>query len=493
MTASKDGDGDGDGGVDESQRQQPHQPLVSQSELLELLESTLPQERVAYAFGYGSGVLSQQRQEPKKAVPPPVVAATTTRAQQEQQQQNNDSADERNVVDMIVAVDDSYEFHLANARRNPNHYRVPTTTLLSSSLFGGGGGGEKDRAAIVAAERATWWQRHEMDAAFPLRHRNPKVYFVVTPRLKYGVVQVEDLVRDLTDWNCLYLAGRMHKPTVEIVDRQQQPQRPDEKGNVAANNIRLHQETRNLPAALSAALLLQSVRPLPHNTPLEDERHQMDETTMTAAVDAANTATACCTSSELYARIAGLSYGGDFRTAIGAEDPDKVRNLVRGAGQLERFDRLYDRAARNLVHEGILSVDGQSGANEKSCSSNSSSHHGKERRWSWDIGNLNAQRYLWSTLPAPVRQMVAREITGTNPRGDADDVVETIVSSSYSVVETAQALQRVLQTRIVAPAARYQSLKGLATAGFAQSAKYALRKLSKGPMGKLLFRRIRKK
>lgn len=35
--------------------------------------------------------------------------------------------------------------------------------------------------------------------------------------VKYGVVSLSDALRDLWQWDSLYLAGRMHKPTREIV------------------------------------------------------------------------------------------------------------------------------------------------------------------------------------------------------------------------------------------------------------------------------------
>ena len=31
-------------------------------------------------------------------------------------------------------------------------------------------------------------------------------------RIKYGVVTMDSLCKDLIEWNTLYLSGRMHKP-----------------------------------------------------------------------------------------------------------------------------------------------------------------------------------------------------------------------------------------------------------------------------------------
>jgi mitochondrial translocator assembly and maintenance protein 41 len=44
----------------------------------------------------------------------------------------------------------------------------------------------------------------------------------------------------------------------------------------------------------------------------------------------------------LWEQIAGISYSGDPRMNFpGAENPEKVKNIVRGEGQLEAFRELY--------------------------------------------------------------------------------------------------------------------------------------------------------
>ena len=72
----------------------------------------------------------------------------------------------------------------------------------------------------------------------------------------------------------------------------------------------------NLHSALSLSLLL-----LPHRQPF--------------------------TEFQLWEQIAGLSYSGDPRMSVpGAENPQKVRNIVRGQGNLQGFRTLYDRAIK---------------------------------------------------------------------------------------------------------------------------------------------------
>ncbi|KAH8924065.1 Mmp37-domain-containing protein [Atractiella rhizophila] len=107
--------------------------------------------------------------------------------------------------------------------------------------------------------------------------------------LKYGVVSVDTLRNDLLDWETLYLGGRMHKP-IKIL-------REDPR-------IRLDQQV-NLANSFRTSLLL-----LPETFSEQD----------------------------LYETIAGLSYRGDFRMAVG-ENPNKVRNIV--SNQLDQFRQLY--------------------------------------------------------------------------------------------------------------------------------------------------------
>lgn len=332
--------------------------LTSIDALRQLLEETLPQDEIVYALGYGSGVLSQQLTDITK-----------------------DDDKEVKVIDVIVVVRNSLAFHQANLEQNPHHYPWHMT-----------------------ASSATWWQRHSLETSL---FRNPKVYFVVTDRLKYGVVQVQDLLEDLSAWKYLYLAGRMHKPTVEIVSRQQN----DDDTEML---IRRHQESRNLPAALAASLLLlhaSSSAPLP-------------ETTLPP--------------SRVYTEIASLSYSGDFRMSAGAEDPQKINKLVQSPGQLQRFERLYKNAAERLERDGLLHVDTDD--------------------WTFDASSLTARKRLFSDLSPSLQPLYQ----ANQPFNDSITLLRSALSS------------------IVAPAARYQSVKGIATAGLLRSAQYAARKLSKG-------------
>jgi translocator assembly and maintenance protein 41 len=123
--------------------------------------------------------------------------------------------------------------------------------------------------------------------------------------IKYGVTTVDNLCTDLLHWRSLYLAGRMHKPIRIIKDDAR---------------VRLTQQV-NLISAIRTALLT-----LPSS---------FSETT-------------------LYERIAGLSYAGDPRMVLPAENRGKVANIVKKQGV--QFAELYNRLV--TVLPGVDWADG---------------------------------------------------------------------------------------------------------------------------------------
>ena len=108
---------------------------------------------------------------------------------------------------------------------------------------------------------------------------------------------VDTLCADLLNWNTLYLAGRMHKPLRIIKDDAR---------------VRLAQQV-NLASAARAALL-----------------------TLPGAFDEA----------ALFGAIARMSYAGDPRMLLPAENRAKVANIVRA--QAPHFRELYRRLVAGL-------------------------------------------------------------------------------------------------------------------------------------------------
>jgi translocator assembly and maintenance protein 41 len=190
----------------------------------------------------------------------------------------------------------------------------------------------------------------------------------------------------------LFIYIRLHKPTMPVTRNP-----PDE--FIEAQN-------RNLQSAVAAALLL---------LPRQEKDSVISWPTF-------------------FSQIAGLSYSGDFRTKVGAEDPRKITKLVEAPGQMERFQSLYKPILQPLEQSGILS--------------RSSSH------LEWNGNDLSARKSLEEKLPLSIQS-----------QQNIDNLAKLLAS-------------------IVAPAARHQSFKGIFTLGFRKSITYAGAKLQKG-----LFRR----
>jgi len=127
--------------------------------------------------------------------------------------------------------------------------------------------------------------------------------------IKYGVMSTKSLTRDLTDWEYLYVAGRLHKPVIQL--------------NSSFDSVIPDLIKRNRLMALHAALL------------------ELPE---------------CTTKTELYRSITSLSYNGDCRMIFG-EDPNKVENIV--APIMNEFDHIYTPLLLELFPLVELTLGGQ--------------------------------------------------------------------------------------------------------------------------------------
>ena len=121
--------------------------------------------------------------------------------------------------------------------------------------------------------------------------------------IKYGVVNIDTLCTDLSSWTTLYLAGRLQKPVKILRDDPR---------------VRLANQV-NLLSAVRTALLL-----LPESF----------------------------TENDLYSTIAGISYMGDVRMSLPAENMSKVNNIVNN--QLPNFRRLYAPLIDTLPNVSFL-------------------------------------------------------------------------------------------------------------------------------------------
>jgi len=357
-------------------------PLLTTNNELTAIVNSFPKTtggRLNYAFGYGSGVLQQQ-------------------------------SSSAGMVDIILAVDDTYSWHKENLVSQSHHY----------SGF----------ARVGGARFVHWMQTFGARLYFhpfvdvDINVMNEDVGIDTIQReIKYGIVSTDDLIEDLTCWKYLYLAGRMHKPTVEI-DLSTTPSSEHEEQEQVVVNRRdeiAEAQQQNLLAAVSASILLHG-----------GERENED---MTLPI------------TQLYNTIAGISYAGDIRMQTGAEDPNKVKKLVETPGMQALWDNMYSSILSDMQSSGILNKD--------------------EVKLELDFNDIAMRKQLIQNLP---NRLQLDEIVG-----DA--------TSKDSILRGSELLRTEL-ANIVAPAAKSQSIKGFFSAGVSKSFKYAMAKFAKGRLKK---------
>ncbi len=174
------------------------------------------------------------------------------------------------MIDFIWGVLETKDWHNLQLAQNPQDYSLLARMLGHKVL------------KILQDQGAGIYYHPYVDFEDDLGYRE----------IKYGVISIEDLKKDLLEWTTLYCAGRLQKP-VEILQ--------------TTTDVRWAIQ-KNLKHALSTALLL-----LPGNF----------------------------TPEELFITIAGLSYTGDTRMKH-AENPRKIENIV--TKNQDAFAELYKSA-----------------------------------------------------------------------------------------------------------------------------------------------------
>ena len=211
--------------------------------------STLPE--VVDIIGYGSGVKNQEGY----------------------------TDDIKRQIDLILTVNDIYEFHKLNFKKYPNIY-----SNIGSKLI-----------------------KHVNNIGTDINYVSNIDYKNNT--YKIGVINKNDLSKDLITWDNMYMAGRCQKPisTLKIRDKV--------KNEIIYNRLN----------ALKIALLLN------HNKTITEQ--------------------------ELYETICSLSYIGDIRMTMHCENPDKIKNIVEGS-KIE-FREIYNEVNDNLfdIKNNIISTN----------------------------------------------------------------------------------------------------------------------------------------
>lgn len=121
--------------------------------------------KISYGFAYGSGVKKQTGYD--------------------------DKAQKEAMIDLILCVDDAFDWHKQNLKLNPKDY-----SLLR--LFG----------PKFIAEYQDYAAGVYFNTLIPIDDKCT---------IKYGVIQTTDLCGDLHHWSDLYVAGRLHKPVETLV------------------------------------------------------------------------------------------------------------------------------------------------------------------------------------------------------------------------------------------------------------------------------------
>ena len=205
---------------------------------------------ILYGFGYGSAVIPQQGYQ---------------YTQNDQNDQNGleeaPKAPEMPLVDLIFVVEDLKQWHIDNLAENTQHYS-------GLPLYWG-------------ASFINFCSKN----IFPITFY-PAITLENGIKVKYGTITKSDFLADLSTWELMTVAGRLHKPIKDL----KLP--PDE---------------------------------------LLDAMHQNREMAFYYALDSLKGNQSLEELDPILEKIVSLSYIGDIRFSLKAENSNKVANIVRGS------------------------------------------------------------------------------------------------------------------------------------------------------------------
>ncbi len=327
-----------------------------------------PLRNIKFAFAYGSGVFEQL----------------------------NNKTNDQQMIDFVFVVDDSVRFHTENLHQNSSHYSF--LKWLGPKLIS--------------------HIQNDLGAACYFNTLVPLKIDDQMHLIKYGVISEKALIRDLFDWDYLYMAGRLQKPIKLIQPKEEYKLNELSKLSVDKKTFDLALQT-NLKNALHTALLL-----MPEQFTLE----------------------------ELFVCITSLSYSGDFRMVIG-ENKQKCSNIVKP--QMDRFIELYKPYLIKENFENNLICDFERQKVVQNLDQPTIYHH------------LNL-------LPKKLIQTIINLKFKTTHYYDIEEFISKLTSRSDYKELVAQSV-----SSIVRYSSTIQSIKSGFTAGFMKSIFYSMRKLKK--------------
>jgi len=324
---------------------------------------------------------------------------------------------------LILGVEDSEIWHGENLRRNPGDYSWPLSWLppsVSKTIQETGGARMLYHPYIDVNVMPTEMEI-KSDNGVNIEQRQ---------QIKYGVISMKHLKSDLLRWDTLFCAGRLHKPVVVI------------NTDPTIDEFIL----RNRKAALTCALLM-----LP---PVFTEE-------------------------ELFYTLAGLSYSGDPRFLIGAENSSKVENIVNA--NLEGFRAIY----RPLIDDvDFIRIKTSC---DRATSTTQEVERGERREKEISVAATTFIRLPMEVVD--VEKLVERDLP-EKLRGHINVTPEMI--SSFANHHHQQQPLRIALIEGLRAIVRHASgmehiLKGLLTAGIPKSTLYIASKLKKGVFSKSRF------
>lgn len=335
---------------------------------------------------------------------------------------NTNTQEQDTLLDIIIVVDDSIKFHKYNRIHNKSHYSfiarlLPIKLLIKLQQYGGN------------------------------IYFNTDVALADNIRIKYGIIDINDMYKDLNEYDSIYISGRLHKP-VKILNITPNPQQY----NTHNNELLQHALQSNLTYALTISLLLLTTDPAINN--------KLHSTTDTITID----------EKQLYTTICGLSYTGDIRMRYG-ENPNKVNNIVNN--NLQHFIKLY----RPIIQQDMFSNIIQPINNNTTLKqiNNNNTRQTTQYRIST---SKDARHQLLSFLPLYFEYELCELERGLRVGNKSNDIVLRLLAYDRTDNEVHEQLQQALQ-RIVEDSSFKQSVKGIVTAGIYKSIKYALAKVKK--------------
>lgn len=261
-----------------------------------------PGASLCWLFAYGSAIFPQ-------------LSASSGRSK-------NPSLVSERMIDLVAVVEGSLRsWHAENLRMNPGDYSLPFRINVIPESW---------RLSIIE------WM-HSIGAQVFFNTRIPwkggaagsgdcGQYFI-----KYAVVSRDALFKDCQEWRSLFLAGRLHKPTLTLYSASPTAKLGEAgMGEEGVNEFPIETNDEhslleileeNQMHAVEAAVDLLHIQHAAKRSPI---------------LGGSGPSLIKFTLGEFFLALLSLSYVGDVRMAVGAEAPGKIDSILRGQERLLR-------------------------------------------------------------------------------------------------------------------------------------------------------------